>query len=41
MKAIRFWLDYAKRCLSAWDDLTNEMDFNPFKKKVKQSVNDK
>jgi len=40
MKALRFWLDYAKRCLSAWDELTTEMDFNPFKKKLKKSGND-
>ena len=38
MKAIRFWLDYAKRCLEAWDDLSTTMNYNPFKAKPKKGV---
>jgi len=43
MRALRFWLEMAKRVLGIWDDTTKEMDYNPFKAKEKsqtKKVND-
>jgi hypothetical protein len=31
MKAIRFWLEIAKRFLGIWDETTQEMGYTPFK----------
>jgi len=39
MKMLRFWLDFAKRCLTAWDELSTEMDFSPFRAKKKSGGN--
>jgi len=38
MKAIRFWLEFAKQVLTAYDETAKEMGYNPFKatpKKIK------
>jgi hypothetical protein len=35
MKAIRFWLEIAKRFLGIWDETTQEMGYTPFAPKQK------
>lgn len=34
IKAVRFWLEFAKRVLTAWDETGKEMGFTPFERKT-------
>lgn len=41
MKAIRFWLEFAKQVLTAYDETAKEMGYSPFKATSKKAkVND-
>lgn len=37
MKAIRFWLEFAKQVLTAYDETAKEMGYNPFKAAPKKA----
>jgi hypothetical protein len=37
MKAIRFWLEFAKQVLTAYDETAKEMGYSPFKATPKKT----
>jgi hypothetical protein len=40
VKALRFWIEFAKHCINGWDTISSDMGYTPFSdRKTKNKVN--